>query len=291
MFHGSIVALVTPMQADGRIDETAFLELIEWQIEAKTDGIIVNGTTGEAATTTPEEKVRLLNLAKTQIRGRVPLIAGTGSPCTRIATAMTADAKAQGVDACLILTPYYNKPTQAGLEAHYGQIASAVDIPILLYNAPGRTACDLKPETVRRLCQAYPNIIGIKESSGDLNRIAEIRDGLNREIDLLTGEDGSALAFMQQGGMGVISVTANVAPQKMRKLCEAAKHQDWALAKALDDSLRALHEALFIESNPIPVKWALHQQGRIPKGIRLPLTWLPEDKGRVVLLAMQQANM
>lgn len=291
MFHGSIVALITPMKPDGHIDESAFVDLLEWQLQSKTDAIVVNGTTGEAATTTPEEKAQLLKLAKSQIRDRVPLIAGTGSPCTRTAVEMTLQAKSMGVDACLILTPCYVKPTQEGLVNHYAQIAQAVNLPLLLYNAPGRTACDLLPETAIHLGKEFLNIVGIKEASGDLTRIEQIRTGLDRDFDILTGEDGSALDFLKKGGMGVISVTANVMPEKMSALCRAAKAQDWVGARGINDSLSLLHEALFLESNPIPVKWALKERGLIQQGIRPPLTWLSLDKEAQLKTALRQASI
>lgn len=291
MLTGNVVALVTPMLPDGRIDETSFLELMEWHIGEKAQGIVVNGTTGESATTTPEEKERLLTLAIQQAKGRVPIIAGTGSSSTRASLEMTQQAQKLGADACLIVTPYYNKPTQAGLLEHYGFIARSVDIPIILYNVPGRTACDLKPETAAALFQKYANIVGIKEATGDLARVEQIKALSQRDVCLVSGDDATAFEFMKRGGHGVISVTQNVAPKAMQQWCALAQKGDWSAAQAINQTLMPLHQQLFIESNPIPSKWVLHKKGFIQRGIRLPLTWLSIGAEAPVQAAMQAAGI
>ncbi|MEY3182737.1 MAG: 4-hydroxy-tetrahydrodipicolinate synthase [Pseudomonadota bacterium] len=290
MFKGNLVALVTPMYPNGDIDTAGFADLIEWHITEGVEGFIVNGTTGESATTTPEEKVKLLNIAKQQIKGRVPLIAGTGTNSTATSLLLTQEAIAQDVDGCLIVTPFYNKPTQAGLIAHYATLAQNIDRPILLYNVPGRTACDLQPETIASLCRDHRNIVGIKEATGDITRLKQLKTLIDREIAYLSGDDLTALDFMQEGGHGVISVTANVAPKQMRAWCDSAKAGDWKAAETLFTPLIGLHKTLFIESNPIPTKWALHQQGFIQAGIRLPLTWLEPQNAPLVEAALLEAR-
>lgn len=290
MFQGSIVALVTPMDPSGALDEKTLQVLIEKHISEGTDGIVVNGTTGEAPTLTKDEKIKIIKIALDVAKGRVPIIAGTGSYSTAETIQQTDAAMQAGAEACLIIAPFCNKPTQEGLYQHYQAIAKAVSIPIILYNVPGRTACDILPETVLRLSH-IPNIIGIKEATGDLKRARDILAATNGSLDLYSGDDASALAFMLQGGKGVISVTANVAPKLMRAMCEAALKNDIRLAGELNTRLMPLHKSLFLEANPIPVKWAMQQIGWINEGIRLPLTPLSEKYCEIVRDAMKTGGV
>ncbi|MEA3410955.1 MAG: 4-hydroxy-tetrahydrodipicolinate synthase [Pseudomonadota bacterium] len=271
MFHGSIVALVTPMSGDGAIDNRALDELIEFHIESGTDGIVPVGTTGESATLDHEEHCAVIRRVVDRVAGRIPVIAGTGANATSEAIELTRCAMEVGADACLLVTPYYNKPTQEGLYRHYKAVADAVPVPQILYNVPGRTACDMLPETVERLA-GLPNIVGIKEATGDPARSKEIAGRCGDRLDVFSGDDAVAREIILGGGKGVISVTANVAPAAMRAMCEAAIQGDAERALALDGPLLGLHRDLFLESNPIPVKWALGEMGLIPRGIRLPLT-------------------
>ncbi|MEO7557726.1 MAG: 4-hydroxy-tetrahydrodipicolinate synthase [Gammaproteobacteria bacterium] len=290
MFHGSMVALVTPMYADGGLDEASLGALIEFHLENGTDAIVAVGTTGESATLDEREHCAVIRQVVEFVRGRVPVIAGTGANSTSEAITLTRCAMQAGADACLLVTPYYNKPTQEGLYLHYQAIAAAVPIPQILYNVPARTACDLLPETVQRLA-AIPNIIGIKEATGNLERVREILLRCGDTIRVYAGDDSTALEVMMMGGKGVISVTANIAPRLMHDMCVAALQGDRIKAQAINDRLAALHRDLFIESNPIPVKWALHQMGLIPPGIRLPLTPLSEAGQVQVRQAMQHLNL
>ena len=272
MFHGSIVALVTPMHVSGDIDIESWRRLVEYHIQAGTRGIVIAGTTGESPTLTIEEKLNLLKHAREQATGRIPLILGTGTNCTRSTVELTRLAMQAGADACLLVTPYYNKPTQEGLYLHYLAVAKAVPIPQILYNVPGRTACDLLPETVARLA-SIANIIGIKEASGNLERARVLFESCGDKLDLYSGDDATAMEFMlNMGGKGVISVTANVAPTAMQQMCSAAILDEREQAMALNETLMPLHKHLFIEANPIPTKWCLAEIGLIPSGIRLPLT-------------------
>jgi len=290
MIQGSIVALVTPMHPDGSLDEASLRQLVDWHVEQGTDAIVAVGTTGESATLDAEEHCRVIRWTVEQAGGRIPVIAGTGSNCTREAIELTREAAAAGADACLLVTPYYNKPTQEGLYRHYRAIAEAVAIPQILYNVPGRTACDLLPETVARLAQ-IDNIVGIKEASADTPaRAREIRT-LCPGFPVYSGDDASARQVCLEGGAGVISVTANVAPRRMHDMIAAALSGDRARAEALDAPLAPLHRALFVESNPIPVKWALHTMGKIPDGIRLPLTRLSQRHQPEVRTALAQAGI
>ena len=289
MFRGSMVAVVTPMQADGALDFAALAQLVEFHIENGTDALIAVGTTGESATLDFEEHIAVVSKVVELVRRRIPVIAGTGANSTREALHLTQRAMAAGADACLLVTPYYNKPTQEGLYRHYKLIADSVPIPQILYNVPGRTACDLKPETVERLA-GIPNIVGIKEAS-TLERIQDLVRRLGDRMDVYSGDDGIAAEAMLAGAKGVISVTANVAPRLMREMAAAALAGDRARAEALNARLAGLHKALFLESNPIPVKWAVQQLGLIPPGIRLPLTPLSESCQPAVREAMQQAGV
>ena len=290
MFRGSMVAIVTPMAADGTLDFAALTRLVEFHIENGTDAIIAVGTTGESATLDWEEHIAVVRHVVATVRSRVPVIAGTGANSTSEALFLTQKAMEAGADACLLVTPYYNKPTQEGLYRHYKQIADRVAIPQILYNVPGRTACDMKPETVERLAD-IPNIVGIKEASGSIERIQELVQRLGERMDVYSGDDALAAAAILNGARGVISVTANVAPQLMHEMCVAALAGDRVQAEALDARLAGLHRALFLESNPIPVKWAVAQLGLIPAGIRLPLTPLSEALYPDVRAAMRQAGV
>ena len=290
MFRGSMVALVTPMTDDGAIDEGALEALIEFHIDNGTDAIVAVGTTGESATLDEEEHCFVIRRVVNSVNGRIPVIAGTGSNSTREAIELTQCAMEAGADACLLVTPYYNKPTQEGLYLHHKAVAEAVDIPQILYNVPGRTAVDMHTETVARLAK-LPNIIGIKEATGDISRARDIMAACGPEFDLYSGDDATAMEFMLAGGHGVISVTANVAPRAMHDMSVAAIAGDEAEASAINDSLMRLHQDLFVEANPIPVKWALYEMGKIGPGIRLPLTLLSEAHHKVVREALAQAGV
>lgn len=290
MFHGSMVALVTPMHADGSLDLDALDRLIDFHLEAKTDALVVAGTTGESATLAAAEQAVAIRHAVSRVRGRVPVIAGSGTASTAATIELTRQAMEAGADACLIVTPYYNKPAQEGLYRHYRAVAEAAPIPQILYNVPGRTACDLLPETVERLAE-LPNIVGIKEATGSLERAAEVRARVGDRMDIYSGDDPTAREAMLAGARGVISVTANVAPALMARMCERALAGDTEGAAALDARLAALHGALFVEANPIPAKWALHAMGLIGPGIRLPLTPLAEAARGAVAAALTEAGI
>jgi 4-hydroxy-tetrahydrodipicolinate synthase len=289
MFEGSLVALVTPMTGDGAVDDASLARLVEWHVEQGTRGIVAVGTTGESATLDEEEHCRVIRRVVELAAGRIPVIGGTGSNSTTEAIQLTHCAKEAGVDACLLVTPYYNKPTQEGLYLHHRAVAEAVDIPQVLYNVPGRTACDMQPETVGRLA-AVENIVGIKDATGDLSRLSRMRELCGEDFCILSGDDATARQLILLGGQGVISVTANVAPGLMQRMCQAAVDGDREAAAALDGKLAGLHKSLFVEANPIPVKWALAEMGMIPDGIRLPLTWLSEGCRETVRQAMKQAG-
>ena len=290
MFHGSMVAVVTPMKSDGEIDYSAFANLIEFHIENGTHALVPSGTTGESATLDFDEHCEVIRFAVKQVAKRIPVIAGTGANSTSEAVELTRCAKEGGADACLLVTPYYNKPTQEGLYQHHKHIAEAVAIPQILYNVPGRTACDMRADTAARLSEVS-GIVGIKEATGTVERGVEIMRRCKDDFAVYSGEDAAAAEMMLQGGQGVISVTANVAPKKMSQMCEAAIAKDTGLAKELDAGLQGLHKQLFIESNPIPVKWALQQMGLIGEGIRLPLTPLSGECHDAVRDAMKQAGV
>ena len=276
MFHGSMVALVTPMTPDGALDYEALGALVEFHVENGTDAIVSVGTTGESATLDFEEHCAVIRRTVELAAGRVPVIAGTGSNSTQEAIELTRCAMEAGADAALLVCPYYIKPTQEGLYRHFQAVAEAVAIPQILYNVPGRTAVDLLPDTVARLA-VISNIVGIKEATGDLGRARELLERCGDKIDLYTGDDGTAMEFILLGGKGDISVTANVAPKAMHDMCKAARAGDRATAEAINAKLAPLHKALFLEANPIPVKWALHEMGMISEGIRLPMTPLSEQ--------------
>jgi 4-hydroxy-tetrahydrodipicolinate synthase len=290
-FHGSFVAIVTPMSggvtANAPLAWERLAALVEFHIAAGTDGIVAVGTTGESATLDEDEHCEAIRRTVELVAGRVPVIAGTGANSTTEAIHLTRRAQQAGADACLLVTPYYNKPTQEGLYLHHKAIAEAVAIPQILYNVPGRTACDMLPDTVGRLSR-IPNIIGVKEATGDVSRVAALRERCGAGFLLFSGDDATAREFLLAGGDGVISVTANVAPRAMHELCVAARAGDVVSASRIDAPLTALHRDLFCESNPIPVKWCVYAMGLMDVGIRLPLTWLSsaaEPKLRAALLA------
>lgn len=289
MFHGSMVALVTPMRTDGALDERALARLVEFHLENGTDAIVAVGTTGESATLDGAEHCKVIRRVVEMVKGRVPVIAGTGSNATREAIELTRCAMKAGADAALLVTPYYNKPTQEGLYLHYKAVAEAVPMPQILYNVPGRTACDLLPETVERLA-AVSNIVGIKEATGSLERGRELLERCGERMDLYSGDDATAMELMLAGARGVISVTANVAPRLMHQLCATAIAGDRAGAEAVNTRLGGLYKNLFVEANPIPVKWALYEMDMISPGIRLPMTVLSERFHEGVRRAMKQAG-
>lgn len=273
MFHGSIVALVTPMQESGEIDFVSLRRLVDWHVASKTDAIVVTGTTGESPTLTHDEQLNIIKTVVEQSAGRIPVIGGTGSNSTQKTIELTREAMEIGVDACLLVTPYYNKPTQEGLYQHYRKIAESVPIPQILYNVPGRTGSEVLPETLQRLAD-IPNIVGIKE--GRIDVAQKMLAMVNNTIDVYSGDDITALEIIKAGGKGVISVAANIVPKAMHDLCFAALNHDMQTASKLNEQLQALFKDLFVETNPIPAKWALYTLGLIPGGIRLPLTPLAE---------------
>jgi len=290
MFHGSMVALVTPMHADGAVDFESLAQLVDFHVENGTDAIVAMGTTGESATLDEEEHCDVIRRVVQDAAGRIPVIAGTGANSTREAIDLTRCAQKAGADACLLVTPYYNKPTQEGLYLHFRAVAEAVAIPQILYNVPGRTAVDMLPATVARLAE-IPNIIGIKEATGDLARGKEILDLCGDKLDLFSGDDATAMDLILAGAKGDISVTANVAPRAMHDMCSAALEGNRLVAETINAPLMGLHKNLFLEANPIPVKWALCEMGLIPEGIRLPLTPLSESCHEPLREAMRAAGV
>ena len=287
---GSLVAIVTPMTEGGSIDFPAFDKLVEWHIQCGTHGIVVVGTTGESATLSSQEHIDLIAHCVKTVSGRIPVIAGTGSNNTAEALLFTAEAKERGADACLLVTPYYTKPSQRGLYEHFKRIAEGVDIPQILYNVPGRTMCDLSLETVDALAD-IPNIVGIKDATGDKDRGLALIDRCGDRLAIYCGEDALNCELILAGAKGAISVTANVAPAEMARVCEFALAGDAENARDVDSALKLLHRELFIEANPVPVKWALWQMGRINRGIRLPLVELDEKFHVKVLDALLNAGI
>lgn len=294
MFQGSMVALVTPMKSgvspDTALDIEALAQLIEFHIENRTDALVAVGTTGESATLPEKEHCDLIRQFVEIVDGRVPVIAGTGANSTIEAISLTNCARQVGADACLLVTPYYNKPTQEGLFQHHKAVAEAVDIPQILYNVPARTACDMLPETVGRLSH-IANIIGVKEATAELDRLPIIRQLCGDDFMLVSGDDATACEFMLQGGDGVISVTANVAPLAMHEMSMHAIAGDAKAANGINERLLKLHDALFLESNPIPAKWAVCRMGLIEAGIRLPMTWMSTQHETELEAAMQAAGV
>ncbi len=290
MITGSLVAIVSPMRDDGALDYDAYRRLIEWQIAEGTNGIVAVGTTGESPTVDHDEHCELIRIAVETARRRVPVIAGTGGNSTSEAIDLTQYAKKIGADATLQVVPYYNKPTQEGLYQHFRKVAETVDLPVILYNVPGRTVADLANDTAVRLAQV-PGIVGLKDATGDLARAADLLRRLPKSFALYSGNDDSALALMLLGGHGVISVTANVAPKPMSQMCSAALAGELASARALNNRLLPLHAKLFVESNPAPVKWALSKIGRAGSFVRLPLVPLSAANQAVVAAALQEAGI
>lgn len=290
MISGSIVALVSPMHPDGMIDWRRLDELIEWHIAMGTSAIVPVGTTGESSTVSVTEHCDIIKRVVDVVAHRILVIAGAGANATREAIELTQVARDAGADACLLVTPYYNKPTQEGLYQHYKAIAAAVDLPQVLYNVPSRTACDMGAETVARLAD-IPQVVAIKEATGDISRARRILELCGDKLVIYSGDDATAAELMLNGAKGTISVTANVAPAQMAAMCKAAVAGDAAETRLLNDKLMVLHKGLFVESNPIPVKWALNAMGKIDRGIRLPLTELSAQYQDSVRGALHQAGI
>lgn len=290
MIKGSIVAIVTPMFEDGSLDRDSLRKLLDWHIAEGTDGIVIVGTTGESATVSPEEHCELVKLAVDHVGGRIPVIAGTGGNSTAEAIALTRHAKEVGADASLQVVPYYNRPTQEGMYRHFRTIAEAVDLPIILYNVPGRTVADMANETVARLAP-IDNIVGIKDATGNIGRGIELLKMVDKSFAVYSGDDPTAMALMFCGGAGNISVTANVAPRAMHELCAAAMAGDIARAVEINNRVLGLHGKLFVEPNPVPVKWALAEMGKMPAGLRLPLAPLSASYHETVRAALVEAGV
>jgi 4-hydroxy-tetrahydrodipicolinate synthase len=290
MIKGSIVAIVTPMFEDGSLDKDGLRKLIDWHIAEGTDAMVIVGTTGESATVSPEEHCELVKLAVDHSAGRIPVIAGTGGNSTAEAIALTRHAKEVGADASLQVVPYYNRPTQEGMYRHFKAIAEAVDLPVILYNVPGRTVADMGNDTVLRLAP-IENIVGIKDATGNIARGIELLRDAPEGFAVYSGDDATAMALMFCGGAGNISVTANVAPRAMHELCEAAMARDVIRAIAINNRVLALHNKLFVEPNPVPVKWALAEMGMMPAGLRLPLAPLSEQFHATVRAALREAGV
>ncbi|PHV08595.1 4-hydroxy-tetrahydrodipicolinate synthase [Janthinobacterium sp. BJB412] len=290
MIKGSIVAIVTPMHADGSLDYPGLQKLVDWHIAEGTDSIVIVGTTGESATVSVEEHCALIKATVGYAKGRIPIIAGTGGNATEEAIKLTRYAKEAGADAALSVVPYYNRPTQEGMYQHFKAIAEAVDLPIILYNVPGRTVADMSNETVLRL-SAIPGIVGIKDATGNIGRGYELLRMVPKSFAVYSGDDPSALALMLAGGQGNISVTANVAPRAMHEMCKAAMAGDIARAVEINNKVFPLHQKLFIEPNPVPVKWALAEMGMMPAGLRLPLVPLAAECHDAVRAALREAGV
>jgi len=285
IFKGSMVAIATPMNKDGSLDFESLEKLIEFHVDNLTDVIISVGTTGESATLDFNEHSKVIKTTIDLVNGRIPVIAGTGANSTSEAIELTESAKKNGADGCLLVTPYYNKPTQEGLYQHYKKIADHVSIPQILYNVPGRTSVDMEPKTVYRL-SSHDNIVGIKEASGDKERSKELMNLCSDNIQIFTGDDKTSMGDLIDGFSGNISVTANVVPRQMHMMCKYAIEGDLEKASDLNNQINELHDVLFCESNPIPVKWCLNRMGLIKKGIRLPLTWLDEKYHKLLNQAL-----
>ncbi|MGZ3158352.1 MAG: 4-hydroxy-tetrahydrodipicolinate synthase [Burkholderiaceae bacterium] len=288
MIQGSIVAIVTPMQADGSLDLPGLRKLIDWHIAEGTDGIVIVGTTGESPTVTVKEHCELIKIAVEHAAKRIPIIAGTGGNSTEEAIELTRYAKQVGADASLQVVPYYNRPTQEGMYQHFKKIAEAVDLPVILYNVPGRTVADMSNETILRLAQV-PGIIGVKDATGNLARGTDLIRLAPKSFAVYSGDDATAMALILCGAKGNISVTANVAPRAMHELCVAAQNLNVAKAIELNNKLLPLHNKLFVEPNPVPVKWAMQEMGLIPQGIRLPLVPLTAEYHETVRAALRES--
>ena len=289
MFSGSLVALVTPMKENGEVDFKSLERLVAWHLDNNTDGLVILATTGESPTIENDERVAVIQQVIPQVSEQIPVIVNTGTNSTHHAIELTNQAMELGATATLLVTPYYNKPTQEGLFQHFKAIAEAVPIPQVLYNVPARTGCDLLPETVARLGH-FSNIVALKEATGDIDRLKQLVD-LDCQMDMLSGDDPSAMEFILSGGKGVISVIANIMPQANHAMCEAELTGERALANEWNDKLQVLYKPLFVESNPIPAKWILSEMGMIEPGIRLPLTPLASQFHDEVRQAMKQANL
>jgi len=290
MIKGSIVAIVTPMNADGSLDFEGLNQLIDWHIAEGTDSIVIAGTTGESATVSVEEHCALIKATVAHAKGRIPIIAGAGANSTAEAIKLTRFAKEAGADATLQVVPYYNRPTQEGMYQHFKAIAEAVDLPVILYNVPGRTVADMSNETILRLAQ-IPNIVGVKDATGNIGRGYDLLRLAPKSFAVYSGDDPTAMALMLAGGAGNISVTANVAPRDMADMCEAAIAGNIAKAVELNNKMFPLHQKLFIEPNPVPVKWALAEMGKMPAGIRLPLVPLSAECHDAVRAALREAGV
>jgi 4-hydroxy-tetrahydrodipicolinate synthase len=290
MIKGSIVAIVTPMFEDGSLDKDGLRKLIDWHVEEGTDGIVIVGTTGESATVTPEEHVELIKLAVDHVAGRIPVIAGSGGNSTAEAILLTRAAKEVGADASLQVVPYYNRPTQEGMYLHFKAIAEAVDLPVILYNVPGRTVADMSNETILRL-STVPGIVGVKDATGNIGRGIELLKLVDPSFAVYSGDDPTAMTLMFCGGAGNISVTANVAPRAMHELCVAAMAGDVKRAVEINNGVLELHAKLFVEPNPVPVKWALAEMGKMPSGLRLPLAPLSAPFHDTVRGALRAAGL
>lgn len=290
LFHGSFVALVTPFDAQDRIDFDALSRLIEFHVREGTNGLVIAGTTGESATLDKTEHAQLVRRAAELVAGRIPVIAGTGSNSTRQTIDLSRDVGNAAIDGYLLVVPYYNKPVQEGLYRHFRAVADAVDKPVMLYNVPGRTVADLQPETVARLAE-HPNIVAIKDATGDMERMKQHKALLPDEFRYFSGDDFTTLEFLKLGGHGVVTVTGNVAPRQVAAMCKAAADGDIKKAEEIDATLQPLNKALFAESNPIPVKWALYEMGLISPAIRLPLTAHAEKFHKGLREAMMTANI
>ena len=290
MIKGSIVAIVTPMHADGSLDYSGLEKLIDWHVAEGTDGIVIVGTTGESATVSVEEHCELIKFTVEHAKGRIPVIAGTGGNSTAEAIKLTESAKQSGADAALVVVPYYNRPTQEGMYLHFKAIAEAVDLPIILYNVPGRTVADMSNETIVRLA-AIENIVGVKDATGNIGRGLELLKLAPKSFAVYSGDDPTAIALMLCGGAGNISVTANVAPRAMHDICAAAMAGDIARAVEINNKVMPLHSKLFCEPNPVPVKWALAEMGRMPPGLRLPLAPLGAEFHDTVRCALRGAGV
>ena len=290
MIKGSIVAIVTPMHADGSLDLPGLRKLIDWHVAEGTDGIVIVGTTGESATVDVEEHCALIRLAVEHSAKRIPIVAGTGGNSTAESITLTRFAKDAGADAALVVVPYYNRPTQEGMYQHFKAIAEAVDLPIILYNVPGRTVADMSNDTVLRLAK-IPNIVGLKDATGNIGRGAELLRLAPKSFAVYSGDDPTAMALMFMGGAGNISVTANVAPRAMHELCVAAMAGDIAKAVEINNKVIPLHAKLFVEPNPVPVKWAMAEMGLMPAGLRLPLVPLASQYEAVVKGALSAAGI
>jgi 4-hydroxy-tetrahydrodipicolinate synthase len=290
VFKGSLVALATPFDSDNRVDYASLKGLIEFHVSEGTDGLVIAGTTGEAATLTKSEHEDLIARAVELVDGRMPVIAGTGSNSTQQTIDLSLAVADSGIDAYLVVVPYYNKPMQDGMVGHFSAIADAVEKPVMMYNVPGRTVADMQADTVARLAQ-HENIFGIKEATGDIDRLREIKALVDNDFMLYSGDDFTALEFLENGGHGIVTVSGNVVPGAIARLCKLAAAGDLEQARALDETLHALNDALFIESNPIPVKWALHQMGLMSPELRLPLTEFAEQYHEQMRAALAMAGV